>query len=70
MVSPELVWDGVTGIGVGWCHWNCCGMVSLELLWDGVTGIGVGWCHRNCCGMVSQEFFIDITLPIALWPWG
>jgi len=20
--------------------------------------------------MVSMEFFIDIVLPVALWPWG
>jgi hypothetical protein len=47
------------------------------MCWFGVRGGGVGWGTAQQAGrsrvrfpMVSLEFFIDITLPAALWPWG
>jgi len=43
----------------------------------GVRGDAVGWGTTLQAGrprfrfpMVSLEFFIDIILPVALWPWG
>ena len=40
--------------------------------WEVFTGIAVLQTGRSLVRfqMVSLEFFIDIILPIALWPWG
>jgi hypothetical protein len=56
-----------------WILWTSI-YVGVKL---GARGGAVGWGTAPQAGrsrvqfqMVSLEFFIDITLPAALWPWG
>jgi len=46
---------------------TCCGAHDSAVGWG--TALQVGR-SRVWFPMVSLEFFIDVTLPAALWPWG
>jgi len=60
-------------------HHHISGKPSLSVrrYFEGARGRAVGWdtalpVTRSLVWfpMVSLEFFIDIILPVALWPWG